>query len=86
MLSPGIYRSNDAPPLERCRQSLERLAELVNERASEALLLVADGILDDAVWSLTHEERRAADKGPRDSGMIPLVVAERIARGGRELS
>ncbi len=69
----------------RVRQAMARLREQIDylerEVADPDLLEDADAALADVLYDVRYPRRRAVTPGPRDSGMIPVALAERIASG-----
>ena len=82
--TPEIPRDDDPTAYRRVRAAMTRLREqldyLEREVADPDLLEDADAALADVLWEVRYP-RRAVTPGPRDSGMIPVALAERIASG-----
>ncbi len=80
-----LDRSTEDQTDRRVRAAMTRLREqldyLEREVADPDLLEDADAALADVLYDVRYPRRRAVTPGPRDSGMIPVALAERIASG-----
>ncbi len=82
--TPIIPPDDDELAAERCHRALARLrqqTEQIETLTDPDLLEDADGALADLLFEVRYPRRRAVTPGPRDSGIVPVALAERIASG-----
>ncbi len=70
----------------RTMRTLDDLRVMIEPLTDRDQLESADGMLSDALWTLTHELRSVKMSTRRDSGIVSPDVALAIASGSRRIS